>query len=203
MDKRWLLAGLGVIAVGLAGLLLWVVSGTSLAPEAGSDPDTVSGSPTPDFSAIATPHATPGPTPPSRVARADPTCENIMRPGFASEQTTHPIPAEDPEPMPLFAEGISCWWSADPTVGTDNVLAYSWTAADAETWAAFTREQLGLADSPFFLEDGDRGEYLTEKTDYWIRDDEDYGSTFLFTGDVIIWAMTKAATADVVGPPAS
>lgn len=124
-----------------------------------------------------------------------------MAPGFLHPEVAHWVPAPYDDPEPVFASGVQCWWSADPTVGTDNVLAYGWTASDQATWDAFVDEQLSTADSPYFLEAGARGVYLTEKTDYWVRDDEGYGRTYLFTGDAVIFAQTKAETADVVGPP--
>lgn len=126
-----------------------------------------------------------------------------MAPGFLPAEMSHWMPAVFEEPEPLFVPGVQCWWSADPAVGTDNVLKYGWAPADEATWAAFVEARLSPPDSPWFLETGERGDYLTEKTDYWLRDDEDYGRTYLFTGDAVIFAQTKAGTRDVVGPPTS
>lgn len=137
------------------------------------------------------PSATPTPT----ATPAAATCENIMAPDFSSSWTPVEI-----EGKPAFADGITCRWQADHSVGTDNMLAYAWGPATAEDWTALTEEYLG-PDSAWFVEEGDRGSYLTSKTDYWVRDEEDYGSTYLFTGEHLIYAMTKAETDDVVGPP--
>jgi len=122
-----------------------------------------------------------------------------MSPAF----TTTWVPATIDDPEPVFAEGIACRWQADPTVGTDNVLTYAWAPADRADWDALAAEHVGAEDSPWFIESGERGEYLTQKVDYWVQDDEGYGSTYLFTGDAVIYAMTKDETNDVVGPPTS
>lgn len=126
-----------------------------------------------------------------------------MAPGFLPPEMSHWVAVGRDEPEPLFASGVQCRWSADPAVGTDNVLDYGWAPADEATWAAFVEARLSAPDSPWFVETGERGEYLTQKTEYWLRDEEDYGGTYLFTGDAVIFAQTKAETRDVVGPPAS
>jgi hypothetical protein len=148
--------------------------------------------PSPSVTPIPQPTSTP--TPQTQVA--EPTCDNIMAPTF----TTSWVPTRIEDPDPVFAAGIMCRWQADPTVGTDNILAFGWTPAERPAWDALVTEFTRGEDSPWFVESGDRGQYLTQKVDYWVQDDEGYGSTYLFTGDAIIYAMTKAETAHVSGP---
>lgn len=197
MGRRWLIVALGVAAVLIAGAIVVVMLGMPRPVVAQPSPDPTAPTVSPPTAPVE-PSAPPTPTTP---ARADPTCENIMAPGFLPPDLAHWVPAPYDEPEPLFAAGVQCWWSADPTVGTDNVLAYGWVPADEASWTAFVEERLSTPDAPWFVEAGERGEYLTEKTDYWVRDEEGYGMTYLFTGDAVIFAQTKAETRDVVGPP--
>lgn len=149
--------------------------------------------------AAGTPQPTPASSPTSiATARlAEPTCENIMSASF----TTTWLPTEVEAADPLFADGITCRWQADPAVGTDNVLIFSWTPAAQSEWDALVAEFLAVEDGGWIVESGPRGHYLTGKTDYWVQDDAGYGATYLFTGHAVIYAMTKAETDDVAGPP--
>ncbi|MFB7891476.1 hypothetical protein ACFC1I_04680 [Microbacterium sp. NPDC056044] len=117
--------------------------------------------------------------------------------------TTTWVPVEIDEPEPTFVDGIQCRWQADPTVGTDNILAYAWAPAERSDWDALVAEHTNGDGSTWFVESEERGEYLTHKTEYWVQDDDGYGATYLFTGDAIIYAMTKAETNDVTGPPSA
>jgi hypothetical protein len=119
---------------------------------------------------------------------------------MAASFTTSWLPVEITEPSAPFSDGIQCRWQADPSVGTDNIRAYGWTPAEQADWDALVAE-MDEEGSTWFVEPGERGQYLTHKTEYWVQDEEGYGATYLFTGDAIIYAMTKAETNDVTGPP--
>lgn len=197
MEKRWLWTILGSLVLGAALVVVLIVAllGAPFPPSSPIASPTAA-SPSPSASAAPTPTAT---APPVAPTRAEATCENIMHPGF----TTDWLPARVEEPEPLFTGGIQCWWAADPTVGTDNVLLYGWAPATREVWDALVAERTAETDAEWFTEEDDRGIYLTHKTDYWVQDAEGYGTTYLFTGDAILFAQTKAETADVVGPPSA
>jgi hypothetical protein len=77
---------------------------------------------------------------------------------------------------PLFDDGVVCWDTPDYT------RAFAWAPA---------------------TEEGDRGTYLTYKTAPESADAEGYNQTYLFTGDAITMASTKAETDLIVGPPAA
>jgi hypothetical protein len=197
MEKRWLWTILGSLALGAVLVVVLIVALLSVP----SVPTGPVASPTP---AGASPSAstTPAPSataPPVTPVRAEATCENIMHPEFSTEW----LPARVEEPEPLFADGIQCWWAADPTVGTDNVLLYGWAPATEDEWNALVAERMAETDAAWFTEEDERGVYLTHKTDYWVQDAEGYGTTYLFTGEAILFAQTKEETADVVGPPSA
>ena len=175
-----------LLAAFAATSALLLLTGCTTASETGSTP-----SPTPSRSIAPETSATPTPQ------LAEPTCENIMSSAFTTDWIAEQVEA----PHSVFAEGITCRWQADPTVATDNILAYSWAPATEADWEALVTEHTTSDDSPWFVESGPRDQYLTHKTEYWVQDDNGYGATFLFTGDVLIYAMTKAETDYVTGPP--
>lgn len=195
MEKRWLWTILGSMVLG-AGLVIVLIVALLGFPAA---PPTAEASPAPAGPAPSLPPSAPLAATPDAPVLAAATCENIMHPEF----TTDWLPARVDEPEPLFADGIQCWWSADPTVGTDNVLLYGWAPATAEVWDALVAERAADTDAEWFTEEDERGVYLTHRTDYWVQDAEGYGTTYLFTGDAILYAQTKAETEDVVGPPSA
>jgi len=118
-----------------------------------------------------------------------------MDPSF----TTTWIPTRLADTAPPFDRGIMCRWQADPTVGTDNVLTYGWTEATRADWERLIAATKAVRPD-VFIEQGPRGEYLTSQ-EIFVADENGYGATYLFTGDAIIYAMTKAETDDVAGPP--
>jgi hypothetical protein len=119
-----------------------------------------------------------------------------MSPDFSSTW----IPVEIDAYQAAFEDGVTCHWSIDPSVGTDNVLTFAWAPADATEWAALV-EEVKAQDPAWFILAEERGDYLTIESEYWVHDDEGYGTTYLFTGDAIILAGTKAETSAVTGPP--
>jgi hypothetical protein len=184
----------GMLAVAIAVVVLMTVQSRS-DREAGPAAET---SQTPPAESSAPPESS-APAAPAPPDVPNATCENIMDAAFATDWT--PRVVEPASVEPLLAEGISCIWAADHSVGTDNVLVYSWAPLSASAWNAFTAERLA-EENGWLLEHGDRGTYLTTLTDYWVQDDEGYGHTYLFTGDAVVVAMTKAETDMVVGPRA-
>lgn len=157
-----------------------------------TEPVIISASPAPVASATPTPTPEPEPVP----RWADPTCENIMAADF---ETTW-VPTELDVNEPLLSGGITCRWQQDPTVGTDNVLMYGWASLTQERWDQFVASKT-TSEPGWFTETGERGEYVTTQSEYWVQDHEGYGTTYLFTGDAVISAMTKDETNDVTGPP--
>lgn len=122
-------------------------------------------------------------------ARVSATCRNIMDP--SSNVTVAPLVlpegAVQLPPMPVMAQGANC------IAGQDSDNFYDWSPASRADWDALVAEF--TADGAWFTEDGPRGTYLTYKID------GRYRQTFLFTGDAVILAPTKAATDAVIGPP--
>lgn len=199
MEKRWAWIIVGTMAVGTV-LVIALVLTFGWSPVVAPAASPTSSSSGAVESPSASPTLSPAPSePPAPAGWQEPTCENIMHPEF----TTDWLPARVEEPETLFTDGIQCWWAVDPTVGTDNVLLYGWAPATAEEWAALVAERTAETDTAWFTEEDERGVYLTHKTDYWVQDADGYGTTYLFTGDAILFAQTKAETEDVVGPPAA
>lgn len=118
------------------------------------------------------------------------TCGNITDPSSDLTLVSRVLPegAIKLPPMPVLARGADCVSSQ----GSDD--SYDWSPASEKDWndlvALYTAN-----DSAWFTEDGPRGTYLTYKID------GRYSQTFLFTGDAVILAPTKAATDAVIGPP--
>jgi hypothetical protein len=142
-------------------------------------------------SASATPTADPRLTAPTS-ARVAPTCDNIMDP--ASGKTVHDIALPEgsvsgPPLFPVLAQGPSC-----STDGSPRGDFYTWSPASRTDWDAVVAT-LTAGDSGWFTEEGPRGTYLTYKIN------GRYSQTYLFTGDAVIVAPTKAGTDAVIGPP--
>lgn len=123
-------------------------------------------------------------------ARVAATCENIMDPSSNVTVAAWVLPegAVQLPPMPVLAQGVNC------IAGQDSDNFYDWSPASRGDWDALVAE-FTADDSAWFTEDGPRGTYLTYKID------GRYSQTFLFTGDAVILAPTKAATDTVIGPP--
>lgn len=118
------------------------------------------------------------------------TCENIMDPSSDTKVVSWVLPegAIQLPPIPVLAQGANC------VASDDSDDSYDWSPASRSEWDALVAEYTA-DDSGWFTEDGPRGTYLTYKLE------GRYAQTFLFTGDVVIVAPTKAATDAVIGPP--
>ncbi len=90
--------------------------------------------------------------------------------------------------MAVLARGADCVSRQDPDA------SYDWSPASEEDWGNLVAEYTA-DDSAWFTEEGSRGTYLTYKID------GRYNQTFLYTGDAVILAPSKAATDAVIGPP--
>lgn len=125
-------------------------------------------------------------------ARVAATCENIMDTSSDVTVVSRVLPegAIQLPPMPVLAQGADC------VASNDSDDSYDWSPASRGDWDALVAEYTA-DDSGWFTEDGPRGTYLT------YRLDGRYAQTFLFTGDAVILAPTKAATDAVVGPPSA
>lgn len=123
-------------------------------------------------------------------ARVAATCENIMDPSSDTTVVPWVLPegAIQLPPLPVLAQGANC------VASDDSDDSYDWSPASRSEWDALVAEYTA-DDSGWFTEDGPRGTYLTYKLD------GRYAQTFLFTGDAVILAPTKAATDAVIGPP--
>ena len=144
--------------------------------------------------------ATPSP-PPAPVVPADarvaPTCDNIMVDTFTDTIAVREVPpGGDATANPLFDGGVTCW--DQPSYRR----AFAWAPTTPAQWDSLVAEYVGPA-STWFTEDGSRGTYLTFKNASGYTDSEGYSQTYLFTGDAIIMAFTKADTDLIVGPPAA
>lgn len=142
-------------------------------------------------SASATPTADPRLTAPAS-ARVAPTCDNIMDPASGKTVLDVVLPDGAVSSGPLFpalAQGPTC-----STDGTGQGDFYTWSPASRTDWDAVVAT-LTAGDSGWFTEEGPRGTYLTYKID------GRYNQTYLFTGDAVILAPTKADTDAVIGPP--
>lgn len=192
MDKRWLWTITITLGTGVALVIVLVMALTVRVPSPAPTDHAAPVSPT--SSPTAAPVAS---EPASPTTPAPPTCENIMAPDFTTDWV--PVRMEDPEPA--FTAGIQCWWLEDPAVATDNVLIYGWAPATPASWEALVAERTAETFTPWVLEQDDRGTYLTHKAVDWVQDAEGYGTTYLFTGDALFYAQTRAAIADVAGPP--
>lgn len=102
-------------------------------------------------------------------------------------------PDETGWPFSEFPNGapsgsIACVWSADPNVGTDNVVTLAWAPIDAEAASA---AQAGLETAGFDRISAPEGIYLAIKGDPGWVDAEGYGASYLFTVTDVRWAMFK------------
>ncbi|MDQ1124366.1 hypothetical protein [Microbacterium trichothecenolyticum] len=176
-----------ILAVAAAALLGLTACVADAAPTNGANP-TADASPTPAPSSTPTPSTDPRATAPA-AARVAPTCDNILDPasGTTVGEVVLPDGAAATPTVPVLAQGPNC--ATDGGTGD----FYAWSPASRSDWDALVAEF--TADSAWFAEDGPRGTYLTYEID--VR----YGQTFLFTGDAVILAPTKAATDVVIGPP--
>ncbi|MEV8240789.1 hypothetical protein AB0O90_11165 [Microbacterium testaceum] len=179
------------VILALAGVTLSIL--TACVPDATPSGDAART--TPPTVAAATPTPSVSATTDARLtapasARVAPTCDNIMDP--ASGKTVREIvPVEGAVTLPTYpalAHGPRC-----TTSGSADGDYYTWSPASQTDWDALVAELTD--DSAWFTEDGPRGTYLTYKID------GRYSQTFLFTGDAVILAPSKAATDFVIGPP--
>ncbi len=177
-----------LVAAALLGL-------TACVPDAAAQDDAVRTTPPtpthPAPSSSPTPTADPRLTAPAS-ARVAPTCDNIMDP--ASGKTVHDIVLPEgavsaPPLFPVLAQGPRC-----STDGSTRGDFYAWSPASRTDWDAVVAT-LTAGESAWFTEEGPRGTYLTYKID------GRYNQTYLFTGDAVILAPTKADTDFVIGPP--
>lgn len=160
-------------------------------------PDAVQlATPSPSPTESATPPVAPAPVVPA-ADRVPATCDNIMVDTFADTIAVREIPpGGDATANPLFDGGVTCW--DQPSYRR----AFAWAPTTQAQWDALVAEYVGPA-SAWFTENGPRGTYLTFMNSSGYTDADGYSQTYLFTGDAIIMAFTKADTDLIVGPPAT
>lgn len=185
-----------VVAVSVLAVILVGCTGAPPDQESTDAPQPIA-SPT----SVAAPERTsPSPEPyVPAVARVAPSCDNIMVDSFSEPIDVRELPAgADPETWgdPLLNRGVVCWDTPYYT------RAFAWTPASRADWDELVATLTG-PDSAWFTEEGNRGTYLTYKTAPEPADAEGYNQTYLFTGDAVIMAFTKAETDLIVGPPAA
>ncbi|MBN9153049.1 MAG: hypothetical protein J0I70_12505 [Microbacterium sp.] len=136
-----------------------------------------------------------------------PTCQNIATAAFLSEMATAgwvPVAVPDSSSFDGFPGGrpsrsISCTWSADPTVGTDNVAIRAWAAIDPATASAAIQHYV---DAGWIRVDAPEGTYVGVKGDGGpvSPDAEGFNETYLFTKTDVRFADSKASLKDVKAP---
>lgn len=161
--------------------------------------DTPSSSPTPDASPSLTP------APPLVEATCETTSteefqEMMAQIGWISWETQN---AEiGARPFERFPEGapdgqIVCRWGVSPDLATDDVIDLAWSPIGTEAAAS---AQAFLLDEGYQRIDAPEGVYFALTGTDFHSDAEGYGETYLFTGDDVRWALTKADVASVKAP---